>query len=80
MKEQVANSILKNMAPSLNDSQMMKLQYVIHKEFNEIVISEREHSNEEYETVNILILERFINTKRLEGCIARELWNLMNFV
>lgn len=73
MKEQVAHNILRKMEPDLSGDQMIKLQYVLKTEFNEIVIKQREYSDEEYETANILILNRFINAKRLEGCSERTL-------
>lgn len=74
MKDTLIAEISREMLPYLNNAQMLKLQEVLHHQFWNIDISEKENCRiNEPEKSNEEFLRLFITAKRIEGCSEKTL-------
>ena len=73
MKKRIIVEILAGVSPSLEESQMAKLQSVLERAFEQIQILPSEPASERRERANKELLLAFLSAKKIEGCSEKTL-------
>mgnify|MGYP002855268429 CR=1 FL=1 len=73
MKENIIQAIVADLQRDLDCRQMARLKAVLHKELQDVEITETPKCQEQSEKRNAELLDSFLSAKKIEGCSEKTL-------